>query len=139
MLNLLKIKEPKLLTFHNQIVECFVENQISFSAEYQFEPDPKLNSVVHYLIQTNVERAGFICANKGKFGGVILQIEQTKYLLKEGFDLDDVFDTESVFSSAPCVMAFVCMLAVDRMKDLVFSKELEQEFYQIMLDKVDNK
>jgi len=135
MLNPLKIKEPLLLKFHNQIAECFAENNIPFEATYQREPSSNFNSVVHYLIQTNQPRAGFICANDGVFGGVISKTEQVKYLLKEGFELDPIFDQEPIYARAPCVMAFVCMLAVDRIKDLVFSEELEEEFNQVTSQK----
>ena len=131
MSNPLKIQEPKLLEFHNQVAECFIENNIPFEAQYQREPSSNFNSVVHYLVQTNQPRAGFICVNNSIFGGVVSKNEQIKYLLKEGFELDPIFNEEPIYASAPCVLAFVCMLAIDRIKDLVFSEELEEEFNQV--------
>ncbi len=128
MFNPLKIKEPDLLNYHNQIVECFAENGIPFEVTYQYEPKKKTNSTVHYLIQTNKPRAGFILVNGGKFVGVVSGTEQVQYLQKEGFDDEAIYDNEPIFTSSYCVMAFICMLARDRINDLVFAKELEDEF-----------
>ena len=127
MLNSLKIKEPDLLSFHNQVTECFIENNIAFEAQYHCEPSSSKNSIVNYSIQTNQPRIGFICANKGEFNGAVLRTEIVKYLHKEGFSEESI-DEEPIWSPAPCVMAFVCMLAVDRVKDLVFDQELINEF-----------
>jgi hypothetical protein len=126
-MNPLKIKEPLLLKFHNQVINCFVENKIAFTAEYYNEPSSNKNSVVNYAIQTNQPRSGFICANKGKFNGAVLRTEIVKYLHKEGFSEESV-DEEPIWSSAPCIMAFVCMLAIDRVKELTFDDDLIEEF-----------
>jgi hypothetical protein len=127
MLNPLKIQEPLLLKFHNQVVECFVENNLSFEAEYHLEPSSSKNSIVSYLVKTNQPRTGFICVSEGRFGGAVLRTEVVKYLQKEGFSEESV-DEEPIWSPAPCIMAFVCMLAVDRVKDLVFDQGLIEEF-----------
>jgi hypothetical protein len=132
MLNPLKIQEPALLEAHNAITECFVQNNLPFKAEYQNEPDPNLNSVVHYVIQIDDRpRAGFIAINKGVFGGVIFKNEKVEYLQKEGFTDEQVFE-EPIFARSPCVLSFVSMLAFPKIKELKFSEELWRNFDRIV-------
>ena len=124
----INIKELKLKEFHDSVTQCFIDNNISYEADYTFEENPKLNSSIIYTIEiNNVARSGFIVSNKGKFGGVIHKVELAKYLGKEGFDEDQIFE-EPIFSIAPCVASFVCMLAIPIISDLHFPDDLLEEF-----------
>jgi len=65
---------------------------------------------------------------RDNFFGVIVKIEKVKYLDKEGFELDHILEAEPVYVASDCIMAFVCMLAIDKCEDLVFEEELRLEF-----------
>jgi hypothetical protein len=131
MANPLKIQEPELLSAHNAVAECLVENNLSFEAEYQFEPDPNFNSTVSYALNFDSSvRAGFITINKGVFGGVICKNEKVHYLQKEGFADEQIFE-EPIFAAAPCPLSFVSILALPKIKELKFSEELWENFDRI--------
>lgn len=136
----LQIKEPLLEKYHNLVIQCLMENDIPYEAEYSFEPNPSLNSIVSYTIEINdTARSGLIVVSKGKFGGVICKTEKLNYLEKEGFSEDQIFD-EPIFATAPCVMSFICMLALPIIKDLEFTEALLVEFRrQVKEAKAGNK
>lgn len=124
----LQIKEPELEKYHNIVTQCFEHNDIPYEAEYSFEPNPKLNSVVNYTIEVKkIVRAGMIVVNKGEFGGVICKGEKLRYLEKEGFTDEQIFE-EPIFATAPCVMSFVSLLAIPIINELEFPDELREEF-----------
>jgi len=130
---MLNIKEPLLNSYHEKILNCFITNSIPFECEYFPVDEKSKDSTVSYTIYPNSEhpRIGFIGMNKTKknnFFGVVVKTEKVKYLDKEGFDLDHILEAEPVYVASDCVMAFVCMLAIDKCQDLVFEKELEVEF-----------
>jgi hypothetical protein len=129
MFNPLKIKESDLLKIHNQVVNCFIENQIPFRANYEVDPDPTKNSTIIYSIELNgLNYAGLITANEGRFGGIVYKNGRLGYLEKEGFCGDDIVNNCEMYVVAPCVMAFVCMIAYPVINELVFSDELTEEF-----------
>jgi hypothetical protein len=133
---MLYIKEPRLQEYHQQIIDCFLDNNIPFDAEYDDQSGTEFNSVVHYTLEFNqIPRCGFIGVNNGKFFGVISKVESIRHLQKEGFEDDRIFDKEAIFASAPCVMAFVCMLALPKIKDLQFSDALVSEFERVVSGK----
>jgi hypothetical protein len=137
---MLNIKEPLLNTYHEKILNCFETNSIPFQYEYFPVNKKSKDPTISYTIYPNSEypRIGFIGMNKTKknnFFGVIVKTEKVKYLDKEGFDLDHILEEEPVFVASDCIMAFVCMLAIDKCQDLVFEKELEIEFNKMYLDR----
>jgi hypothetical protein len=137
---MLNIKEPLLNTYHEKILNCFETNSIPFECEYYPINEKSKDATISYTIYPNSEhpRIGFIGMNKTKknnFFGVIVKTEKVKYLDKEGFDLDHILEEEPVFVASDCIMAFVCMLAIDKCQDLVFEKELEIEFNKMYLDR----
>ncbi len=58
---------------------------------------------------------------------------------KEGFDMEESLDSEPVFAKAPCVMAFVSMLAVDLLGKLEFDCDLIEEFDETTKDRKTKK
>jgi len=128
MYNSLKIKEPLLLKYHNQICECLVENNIEFEAEYQFEPDSKSNSNISYSITAKtIPRYGFITVNDNKFCGAICKTEVMRYLDQEGFN-DEQINKEPIFALSTSVMGFISMLAIPMIDQLKFSPELKMDY-----------
>lgn len=120
---MLEIKEPELKRHHEQVLENLIANKIFPEWEY-CKGENGENSTVHYLIEINNQpRAGFICVNNGKFGGVILKGEKVNYLQKEGFT-DEQIDEEPVWVVAPCPASFICMLAMPLLNQLQFSEDL---------------
>jgi hypothetical protein len=132
MTNPLKIQEPDLLSAHNVIVECFVENGLPFEAEYQNESDPKFNSTVSYVLNFDQPRIGFIVSDKGIFKGVVYRNEKIEYFQKEGFEDEHIFLEEPILSgSAPCPLLFVSILAYPKIKELTFSEEMWADFNRV--------
>lgn len=125
--NPLNIAESELLRRHNQVVNCFAQNNIPFEANYLKESDPAFNSIVLYTISLPDKKVGFIGCPNGKFLGTVIKDEKFKYLLSEGFE-ESSFDEKMFSGLAPSVMHFVCMLAFERMKELSFSLELIGDF-----------
>lgn len=129
MINPLKIKEPLLLKFHNEVAKSLMDNNIKFDAQYQCEPSSAFNSVIHYFTEVDGKpRAGFICTNDGKFGGVIAKTERIQYLAKEGFGDEHVSQNEPIYAPAPCSMAFVCMLVMKNLDGLTFTQRQITDF-----------
>jgi hypothetical protein len=137
---MLNIKNISLEKYHNKILECFTTNNIPFECEYHPKDSEKQDETLSYVIYPNsiAPRVGFIGINKtkkNKFFGVVVKTEKVKYLDKEGFDLDHILESEPVYVASECIMAFVCLLAIDKCKDLVFDKELEDEFNKMHIIK----
>jgi hypothetical protein len=132
MLNPLRIQEPDLLSVHNAIVECLVENGLSFEAEYQNEPDSNFNSTVSYVLNFDIPRIGFIVSDKGIFKGVVYRNEKIEYFQKEGFEDERIFLEEPILSGfASCPLLFVSVLAYPKVKELIFSKEMWADFSKV--------
>lgn len=126
---MLQIKEPELKRRHEQILENLIINKLFPECEY-CEGEDGGNSTVQYLVEINDQpRAGFICVNEDKFGGIILKTEKVTYLEKEGFN-DEQIQEEPVWVSAPCPMSFICMLAIPLIGQLQFSEDLMEEYQQ---------
>jgi hypothetical protein len=117
MNNPLNIVEPSLLALHQKVEQTLNLNGIQFTATYYREEDPKFNSSVRYHTEIPF-RVGFIVSNKGEFGGAVVKSYKGN---KDG-------SSEPVFASASCVMAFVGMFAIDKIKELKFGDELIKEF-----------
>jgi hypothetical protein len=113
MIDITQIKEKKLIDYKNEIDYILYINNIDFECDYNFEPNPELNSTLayHCLIDKRA-RGGLVCHNKdsNSFGGAVLKTEKVEYLTKEGFS-DEQTDKEPVWVKATSPKLFVTMMA----------------------------
>jgi len=129
--NPLNIQEPQLLRYHNEIEHLFSLNNLEFDCEYDYEPNPALNSSVNYYVEINgILRSGFIThvkgktkKSRGKFGGAVIKPEMISYLEREGFSEEHIETKGEIFASAPSPQYFFAMLCIPILKDLIIENE----------------
>jgi hypothetical protein len=121
--NPLKIREPRLIDAHEQIVEFFLMNDLPFEAKYC--PDHPRESTIYYGILVNGKaQYGFVTANKRKgFCGTVFLEDKIRHLEMEGFSKEQI-ENEPVYATAPDPARFVVLLARAKVNELVFPEEV---------------